>query len=41
MTNMKTLSAVAVLSVAIATPVLAQDEGLWGPGSRRGLEPQP
>ena len=34
MTNMKTLSAVIILSAAVATPVFAQDAGLLGPGSR-------
>jgi hypothetical protein len=42
MTKTKRLSAVVILSVAIATPVLAQEEaGVLGPGSRNGLEPQP
>jgi hypothetical protein len=41
MTKTKVLSAVALLSAAIASPVLAQDAGVTGPGSRRGLEPQP
>jgi hypothetical protein len=41
MTKMKTLSAVIILSAAVATPVFAQDAGVRGPGSRYGLEPQP
>jgi hypothetical protein len=41
MTNLKTLAAIAVLSAAIATPALAQDFGVLGPGSRDGLTPQP
>lgn len=41
MTKFKTLAAIAILSAAIATPVLAQDEGVLGPGSRNGLTPQP
>jgi len=41
MTSIKTISAVAVLAAAIATPVLAQDAGVIGPGSRYGLTPQP
>jgi hypothetical protein len=41
MTRIKTISAIAILSAAIATPVLAQDAGPIGPGSRYGLEPQP
>ena len=41
MTNLKTLTAIAVLSAAIATPALAQDSGVLGPGSRNGLTPQP
>ena len=40
MTGIKTISAIAILSAAIATPVLAQ-EAIPGPGSRYGLEPQP
>ena len=31
MTKLKTLSAVAILSAAIASPVLAQDAGMLGP----------
>jgi hypothetical protein len=38
MTKMKTLSAVIILSAAVATPVFAQDAGVRGPGSRNGLE---
>jgi hypothetical protein len=41
MTKMKTLSAVIILSAAVATPVFAQDAGVLGPGSPYGLEPQP
>jgi hypothetical protein len=41
MTRRKMLSAVAILSGVIATPVFAQDGGVLGPGSRYGLEPQP
>jgi hypothetical protein len=40
MAKMKTLSAVIILSAAVATPVFAQDEGVRGPGSRYGLEQQ-
>src|SRR5271169_7215380 len=40
MTKMKTLSAVIILSAAVATPVFAQDAGVRGPGSRYGLESQ-
>jgi hypothetical protein len=38
MTKMKTLSAVIILSAVVATPVLAQEAGTRGPGSRYGLE---
>ena len=41
MTNMKTLSAVIILSAAVATPVFAQDAGVLGPGSGYGFRPQP
>ena len=41
MTKIKLIGAVAILSVAIAGPVLAQDEGVLGPGNRNGLTPQP
>jgi hypothetical protein len=41
MTNIKTIGAVAILAAAIATPVLAQDAAVPGPGSRYGLTPQP
>ena len=41
MTGMRALSAVAILSAAFAAPVFAQDAGVWGPGGRYGLEPQP
>jgi hypothetical protein len=34
MTRFKTLSAIVVLSAMVATPVLAQDSGMPGPGSR-------
>jgi hypothetical protein len=40
MTRLKIVSAAALLSAAIATPVMAQ-EAIPGPGSRYGLEPQP
>jgi hypothetical protein len=40
MTKMKTLSAVIILSAVVATPVLAQEAGTRGPGSRYGLEPR-
>jgi hypothetical protein len=38
MTKLKTLCALIILSAAVATPVLAQDAGARGPGSRSGLE---
>jgi hypothetical protein len=38
MTKMKTLSAVIILSAAVASPVFAQDVGVRGPGSRYGLD---
>ena len=41
MTNMNTLSAVVILSAAIATPVFAQDGVSLGRGSRYGLESPP
>ena len=41
MTKMETLSAVIILSAAIATPVFAQDAGVLRPGSRSGSKPQP
>jgi hypothetical protein len=41
MTKMKMLSAVIILSAAVATPVLAQDAGVRGTESRYGLGPQP
>jgi hypothetical protein len=41
MTRLKTLSAVVVVSAAIATPIFAQDAGVLGPDSRYGMEPQP
>jgi hypothetical protein len=44
MTSMKTLSAVLVLSAAIASPVFAagrEGGGPIGPGNRDGLTPQP
>jgi hypothetical protein len=37
MTKMKMLSAVIILSAAVAAPVFAQDAGVRGPGSRTGL----
>jgi hypothetical protein len=40
MTKTTMLSAVVILSAAVAAPVFAQDEGTIRPGSRRGLEPQ-
>ena len=39
MTKIRALGAAVVLSAAIASPVFAQDVGVSGPGSRRGLEP--
>ena len=41
MTKMKILSAVIILSAAVATPVFAEDAGVLGPGSGYGLRPQP
>jgi hypothetical protein len=41
MTKFKTLTAIAILSAAIATPAFAQTEAALGPGSRNGLTPQP
>ena len=41
MTKAKTLSAIAILSAAVASPVLAQDPGMLGPENRRGIEPPP
>jgi hypothetical protein len=41
MTKMETLSAVIILSAAIATPVFAQDAGLLRLDSRSGSKPQP
>ena len=41
MKKMKTLSAVIILSAAVATPVFAQDAGVRGPGSRIGVQSQP
>jgi len=38
MTKMKTPSVALILSVAVVTPVFAQDAGVRGPGSRSGLE---
>ena len=38
--KIKTLSAIAILCVAVATPVFAQDPGVRDPGSRHGLEQQ-
>ena len=41
MTNVKALSAVIILSAAVATPVFAQDAGVRETGSRYGLAQQP
>jgi hypothetical protein len=41
MTKMETLSAVIILSAAIATPAFAQDAGMPQPGSRSGSKLQP
>jgi hypothetical protein len=41
MTEMKTLSAIIILSVAVAGPVFAQDARIFGPPSYNGLEPAP
>jgi hypothetical protein len=41
MTRFKTLSAVVVVSAAIATPIFAQDAGVLATGSRYGADPQP
>jgi len=44
MTKLGTLTALAILSAAIASPVFAADHeggGPIGPGSRYGLTPQP
>jgi hypothetical protein len=41
MTKMETLSAMIILSAAIATPVFAQDAGVLQPGSHRASKPQP
>jgi hypothetical protein len=40
MTKMKMLSALIVLSAAVATPVLALEAGKRGPGSLYGLDSQ-
>ena len=40
-TKTKTLGAIAILSAAVASPVLAQDAGVFGPEGRRGREPAP
>ena len=40
MTKVKTLSAVIILSAAVATPVFAQDAGVLGPESGYGFRPQ-
>jgi hypothetical protein len=40
MTKMQTLSALIILSAAVATPVLAQEAGKRGPGSLYGLDSQ-
>jgi hypothetical protein len=41
MSKMKTLSAVIILSTAIATPVLAQNAGMLELGGHSGSKPQP
>jgi hypothetical protein len=41
MARMKTPGAVVIISAAAVTSVLAQDAGVFGPGSRYGLTPQP
>jgi hypothetical protein len=41
MTKTKTLSAIAILSSVVASPVLAQDPGMFGPEGRRGMERPP
>jgi hypothetical protein len=41
MTKMKMLSALIILSAAVATPVLAQEAGKRGPGGLYGLDSQP
>jgi hypothetical protein len=41
MTKVKALSAAVLLSATFASPVFAQEFGVWGPQSRWGLEPQP
>ena len=41
MTQMKMLSALIILSAAVATPVLAQEAGKRGPGGLYGLDSQP
>jgi hypothetical protein len=38
MPKMKTISAAIIFSAAVATPVLAQDAGVQGPGSRYALD---
>ena len=40
MTKMKMLSALIILSAAVATPVLAQEAGKRGPGGLYGLDSQ-
>ena len=40
MTKMKMLSALIILSAAVATPVLAQEAGNRGPGGLYGLDSQ-
>ena len=40
MTKMKMLSALLILSAAVATPVLAQEAGNRGPGGLYGLDSQ-
>ena len=41
MSKMKTLSAVIILSTAVATPVLAQNAGMLELGGHSGSKPQP
>jgi hypothetical protein len=38
MPKMKTIGAMIIFSAAVATPVLAQDAGVRGPGSRYALD---
>jgi hypothetical protein len=41
MTKIKTLSAIAILSAGVASPVLAQDAGVFGPEGHRAMESPP